>query len=64
MNIKTIFPDYTLIDTGDGEKLERFGQFTLRRPEPQAIWRKSLTEKQWAEAADASFMRDTRSEER
>ena len=64
MTIKTIFPDYTLIDTGDGEKLERFGQFTLRRPEPQAIWRKSLTEKQWAEAADASFMRDTRSEER
>ena len=64
MNIKTIFPDYALIDTGDGEKLERFGSYTLRRPEPQAIWRKSLTEQQWQAAADASFMRDSRSEER
>ena len=64
MNIKTIFPDYALIDTGDGEKLERFGDYTLRRPEPQAIWRKSLTEQQWQAAADASFMRDSRSEER
>ena len=64
MNIKTVFDDYALIDTGDGEKLERFGGYTLRRPEPQAIWRKSLSEKQWADAADASFMRDSRSEER
>lgn len=64
MNIKTIFPQYTLIDTGDGEKLERFGEYTLRRPEPQAIWRKTLTEEQWAKSADASFMRDGRSEER
>ena len=64
MNIKTKFDDYCLIDTGDGEKLERFGGYTLRRPEPQAIWRKSMTEQQWQAAADASFMRDTRSEER
>ena len=55
MNIKTIFPDYTLVDTGDGEKLERFGAFTLRRPEPQAIWRKSLTERQWQAAADTTI---------
>ena len=64
MNIKTIFSDYSLIDTGEGEKLERFGVYTLRRPEPQAIWRKSLTEQQWAAAADASFLRDVKSEER
>ena len=64
MNIKTIFSDYSLIDTGEGEKLERFGAYTLRRPEPQAIWRKSLTEQQWAAAADASFLRDVKSEER
>lgn len=30
--------DYELIDTGGGEKLERWGKFTLRRPDPQAIW--------------------------
>lgn len=33
------FGDYELIDTGDFEKLERFGQYVTRRPEPQAIWR-------------------------
>ena len=31
-------PDYELLDTGDGEKLERFGKYVVRRPEPQAIW--------------------------
>jgi len=30
--------DYELIDSGNGEKLERFGKYTLRRPEPQAVW--------------------------
>jgi len=30
--------DYELIDTGDGEKLERWGEYTLRRPDPQIIW--------------------------
>ena len=63
MNIKTIFPDYTLVDTGDGEKLERFGRYVVRRPEPQAIWRKSLANGEWLKA-DASFLRDSKSEER
>ena len=56
-------PDYELIDSGEGEKLERFGQYVVRRPEPQAIWRKSLGERTWRDA-DASFLRDNRSEER
>ncbi len=30
--------DYTLLDAGDGEKLERWGDVTLLRPDPQAIW--------------------------
>lgn len=33
--------DYTVLDTGDGEKLERWGQYLLRRPDPQVIWPKS-----------------------
>ena len=41
------FPDYELIDSGDFEKLERFGDYVTRRPEPQAIWHKSLDEQQW-----------------
>ena len=58
------FGDYELIDTGDFEKLERFGQYVTRRPEPQAIWRQILTEEEWRRLADASFRRDGRSEER
>lgn len=55
------FPDYELIDTGDFEKLERFGEFITRRPEPQAIWHKSLSEEEWRRRADASFLRTSSS---
>jgi 23S rRNA (cytosine1962-C5)-methyltransferase len=36
--------DYALIDCGDFEKLERFGEFITIRPEPQAIWPKRLSD--------------------
>ena len=49
--------DYELLDTGGGEKLERFGKYILRRPEPQAIWPKSLPEQEWESKAQASFFR-------
>ena len=58
------FRDYELIDSGSFEKLERFGRFVTRRPEPQAIWRPSLPEEEWRRLADASFRRDARQEER
>ena len=58
------FRDYELIDSGDFEKLERFGRVVTRRPEPQAIWHKSLAEAEWQRMADASFLRDGKSEER
>lgn len=48
--------DYELIDSGEGEKLERFGQYILRRPDPQALWKKNLAEQLWRQA-DASFLR-------
>jgi len=32
------WPDWGLIDSGDGRKLERYGQITVERPEPQAMW--------------------------
>lgn len=50
--------DYELIDSGDYEKLERFGKYIIRRPEPQALWRKSLPEKEWEDAADATFKKE------
>ncbi len=48
--------DYELLDSGGGEKLERFGLYTLRRPDPQALWAKALPEKEWKKA-NASFAR-------
>jgi len=32
------WPDWGLIDSGDGRKLERYGKVTVERPEPQAMW--------------------------
>ena len=63
-NLTPDFKDYELIDTGNFEKLERFGRFVTRRPEPQAIWQPSLSEEEWQHLADASFLREARSEER
>ena len=39
--------DYALLDSGDGNKLERFGPYIFSRPEPQAIWKKNLSSKVW-----------------
>lgn len=43
----THWKDYELIDCGDFEKLERFGNTILIRPEPQAVWKKALSESEW-----------------
>ncbi len=64
MQLTPDIKDYELIDSGDFEKLERFGAYVLRRPEPQAIWHKSLAESEWRRIADASFLRDERNDER
>lgn len=52
------WPQYRLIDSGAYEKLEKFGSFILRRPEPQAVWRKQLSEEDWKEKADAWFKKE------
>ncbi len=52
--------DYELIDSGDFEKLERFGKYILIRPEPQAIWERSLYEPEWKRMAHAHFSREQR----
>ncbi len=55
---------YQLIDAGGFEKLERFGQYILRRPEPQAAWDKSLSEENWQRQAHAYFKKDKGSQEK
>src|ERR1700761_794540 len=46
--------DYALLDSGHGRKLERYGRFTVVRPEPQCLWAPALPASAW-EAADAVF---------
>ena len=50
-------PSYELLDSGDGMKLERFGDFTLARPDPEALWKKTLPSSNWKKA-DASYSRE------
>lgn len=42
--------DHELIDSGEGQKLERYGQFVFSRPEAQAIWRKEAPSEVWQNA--------------
>ena len=51
--------DYELLDSGEEEKLERYGAYMLARPDPQALWEKKLPDSVWA-AADARFVRKGR----
>ena len=46
LKVETTKPskDYELLDSGEGEKLERFGNIVLSRPDPQALWRKGMSE--------------------
>ncbi len=46
--------NYELLDSGDGQKLERFASYLLARPDPNAIWKKRLQETAWKKA-DATF---------
>jgi 23S rRNA (cytosine1962-C5)-methyltransferase len=50
--------DYELIDSGEFEKLERFGSYYLIRPEPQALWNRSLPADEWEKTAHASFKKE------
>ncbi|TAE55862.1 MAG: oxidoreductase [Bacteroidetes bacterium] len=50
--------DYELLDSGDMEKLERFGEYILRRPEPQAVWSKLLPEAEWEKQTHARFIQE------
>lgn len=62
LNLKLIHPsswtDYELIDSGNHEKLERFGSYILIRPEPQALWPSSLSGQEWIKLAHAKFDRE------
>lgn len=48
--------DYELLDTSDGERLERWGDFILIRPDPQIIWKNTARHPAW-KRADAVYRR-------
>ena len=62
MTMKCLSPegwtDYELIDAGGFEKLERFGAYILSRPEPQALWCKTIPQAEWERLANAVFRKE------
>ena len=50
------FDDYELIDADAGERLERWGDIILIRPDPQIIWSGNRSDKRW-KSADAIYHR-------
>ncbi len=56
MRAVTDFPDYELIDATDGERLERWGEYLLIRPDPQVIWSGARKDVRW-QAAHAVYHR-------
>lgn len=63
MNIPGLVPnkwsEYELLDSGEGRRLERFGQYTADRPDPSVIWPKG-DGKLW-DSADAYYNEETKS---
>lgn len=51
----TFWKDYELLDSGNGEKLERFGNYCIIRPEPKALWAPSLSRREWEKLAHTRF---------
>lgn len=49
--------DFELLDSGNGEKLERYGSYILRRPDPEALWEKSKDLAIW-DRAELRFVRN------
>ena len=56
MWISDQWQDFELIDCSEGEKLERWGDFFLIRPDPQAIWATPRTDERW-NASNARYHR-------
>ncbi len=55
----THWTDYELLDSGNGKRLERFGKYTLVRPDPQCLWKPLLPSSEW-QKADAVFQTEGR----
>ncbi|MBR3151988.1 MAG: SAM-dependent methyltransferase, partial [Clostridia bacterium] len=50
MKVASDWKDYEILDMADGEKLERWGNFLLIRPDPQIIWKEKSFKDKWGQA--------------
>lgn len=53
--------EYELMDSGENMKLERFGNYTVSRPDPRALWKRNKDQNVWS-AADAQYIRSSTTE--
>lgn len=58
MRIADKWTDYELLDCSEGERLERWGNIVLIRPDPQVIWKTAKTNPLWRKA-DARYLRSS-----
>ena len=58
MRFSKDWKDYELLDCSGGERLERWGDYVLIRPDPQVIWDTPKTNSLW-ERADARYLRSS-----
>jgi len=54
--LKPQWAEYELLDSGEGKKLERLGEYVLVRPEPQARWASALPAGRW-QTADGEYVK-------
>ncbi len=60
IDLHSLWPAYKLIDSGDGAKLEKFGDYSLIRPEPLAKHKPALSRKEWELIAHGEFIQESR----
>ena len=58
MEVANKWQDYEILDMANGEKLERWGNITLIRPDPQIIWKEKTFPEKWKKA-DARYVRSS-----
>lgn len=56
MNLASNWSDYQILDMANGEKLEKWNNITLVRPDPQIIWNSKSYPEKW-KSADATYIR-------
>ena len=60
MNVANEWKDYEILDMADGQKLERWGNVILIRPDPQIIWKNKSFPEKWNKANAKSHARHRR----